>query len=59
MRYLHEHGYASCILRRTPEPPDREAWYDRRENLWGEQFGLYRRRSPVCRKWVRCGSQPT
>ena len=39
-------GCVRRIQRRAPEPPDRDAWQDRRENLWGEQFGLFE--DPAC-----------
>jgi len=74
VRYLHEHGYARRIPRRMPEPPDRDAWEDRRESFCGELLAVLE--DPACevffgdeagfegdprprQKWVKRGSRPT
>lgn len=40
VRYLHEHDYKLKVPRPMPEPPDREAWEDRRESFAGELLEL-------------------
>ena len=74
VRYLHEQDYARRILRPMPEPPDRDAWEDRRESFCGELLGMLE--DPACevffgdeagfegdprprQKWVKRGSRPT
>ena len=74
VRYLHEQGYARRIPRPVPEPPDREAWEDRREAFarellgyledpaagvfFGDEAGFEGDPRPR-RKWVKRGSRPT
>ena len=74
VRYLHEHEYVRKIPRPVPEPPDRDAWEDRRDAFAFELLGLLE--DPACEvffgdeagfegdprprhKWVKRGSRPT
>jgi transposase len=74
VRYLHEQRYARRIPRPVPEPPDREAWEDRREAFamelldyleddscevfFGDEAGFEGDPRPR-QKWVKRGSRPT
>jgi transposase len=40
VRYLHEHDYARRIPRPVPEPPDKEAWQQQREEFVPRLLGL-------------------
>ena len=74
VRYLHEHDYKRKIPRPMPEPPDRDAWEDRREAFVGELLALLE--DEECdvffgdeagfegdprprQKWVKRGTRPT
>jgi transposase len=74
VRYLHEHQYVRKIPRPVPEPPDRDAWEDKREAFAFELLGLLEYSAsevffgdeagfegdPRPRaKWVKRGSRPT
>ncbi len=74
VRYLHEHGYKRKIPRPMPEPPDRDAWEDRRDAFVGELLRLLEddgcevffgdeagfEGDPRSRqKWVKRGTRPT
>lgn len=74
VRYLHEHDYKRKIPRPMPEPPDRDAWEDKRDAFAGELLGLLEDEGcevffgdeagfegdPRPRqKWVKRGSRPT
>lgn len=74
VRYLHESQYARRIPRKIPEPPDRDAWEERREAFalellelledsdvevfFGDEAGFEGDPRPRA-KWVKRGSRPT
>jgi transposase len=74
VRYLHEHDYKRKIPRPMPEPPDRDAWEDKRdafagvllelledkgcEVFFGDEAGFEGDPRPR-QKWVKRGSRPT
>jgi transposase len=74
VRYLHENDYAQRIPRPMPEPPDRDAWEQQREDFafellelledpgavvfFGDEAGFEGDPRPR-RKWVKRGSRPT
>jgi len=74
VRYLHEHEYVRKMPRPVPEPPNRDAWEDQREEFAFELLDLLG--NPTCEvffgdeagfegdprprhKWVKRGSRPT
>ena len=74
VRYLHEKNYARRIPRPVPEPPDREAWQNQREDFahelldlledsgnkvfFGDEAGFEGDPRPR-QRWVKRGSRPT
>lgn len=74
LRYLHEHDYARRIPRPVPEPPDREAWQQQRQEFvprllklledpqvevfFGDEAGFEGDPRPR-QRWVKRGSRPT